>query len=87
MAFSPIGDYQPGATVLHRLPVGAKLLSLVVLSVASVVFRGVPTTAGLLVFALAMCVVAPRRSSLSSADLASTPCSSLIPAPKRMRPP
>ena len=26
MAFSPIGDYQPGTTLLHRLPVGAKLL-------------------------------------------------------------
>ena len=37
MAASPLGDYQPGTSVLHRLPVGAKLLGLLVLSVVAVI--------------------------------------------------
>lgn len=61
MAVSPIGDYQPGRSVLHRAPVGAKLLGLVVLSVLAVAFRGVPTTAALLALALLACVVAGVR--------------------------
>ncbi|GAA4803061.1 energy-coupling factor transporter transmembrane component T family protein [Nocardioides caeni] len=61
MAASPIGDYQPGTTVLHRLPVGAKLSGLVVLSVLAVVFRGVPTTSGLLALALVLAFVARVR--------------------------
>ncbi|TWG92942.1 biotin transport system permease protein [Nocardioides sp. J9] len=61
MAFSPIGDYQPGRSVLHRLPVGTKLLGLVALSVVAVVFRGPETTTGLLVLAVALCLVAGVR--------------------------
>lgn len=61
MAFSPVGDYQPGTSVLHRLPVGAKLLGLVVLSVVAVVFRGPTTTSGLLVLAVLLCLVAGVR--------------------------
>ena len=36
MTASPLGDYQPGTSALHRLPVGAKLLGLLV--------RGIPLT-------------------------------------------
>lgn len=61
MAFSPVGDYQPGTSVLHRLPVGTKLLGLVVLSVVAVVFRGPATTSGLLVLAVLLCLVAGVR--------------------------
>ena len=58
---SPLGDYRPGTSVLHRLPVGAKLLGLLVLSILAVVFRSVETTAGLLVLALCCCAVARVR--------------------------
>lgn len=61
MATSPLGDYQPGTSVLHRLPVGAKLLGLLVLSVVGVALRGVPTTATLLVLGVAACLVAGVR--------------------------
>lgn len=61
MAASPIGDYQPGTSVLHRLPVGAKLLGLLVLSVVGVALRGVPTTASLLALGVAACLVAGVR--------------------------
>lgn len=61
MTASPLGDYRPGTTVLHRLPVGAKLLGLLVLSVVGVVLRSVPTTTLLLVLALAACAVAGVR--------------------------
>lgn len=58
VAASPLGDYRPGTTVLHRLPVGAKLLGLVAISVTAVVLRGVETTTGLLALALVACLVA-----------------------------
>ena len=61
MTASPLGDYQPGTSVLHRLPVGAKLLGLLVLSVAGVALRGVPTTATLLALGLLACAVAGVR--------------------------
>ncbi|WP_418063604.1 energy-coupling factor transporter transmembrane component T family protein [Pimelobacter simplex] len=61
MTASPLGDYQPGTSVFHRLPVGAKLLGLLVLSIVAVTFRGVPTTVGLLVLAVAGCIVAGVR--------------------------
>lgn len=61
MTTSPLGDYQPGTSVLHRLPVGAKLLGLFVLSVVGVALRGVPTTATLLVLGVAACLVAGVR--------------------------
>lgn len=57
MGFSPIGDYRPGTSVLHRLPVGTKLLGLVVLSILAVAFRGVPTTSALLVLAVLGCAI------------------------------
>lgn len=58
---SPIGDYQPGRSVLHRAPVGTKLSGLLVLSIVAVAFRGVSTTAGLLALAVLACVVAGVR--------------------------
>lgn len=61
MTASPLGDYQPGTTVFHRLPVGAKLLGLLVLSVVAVAFRGVATTGTLLVLAVLGCLVAGVR--------------------------
>jgi len=61
MATSPLGDFQPGSSVFHRLPVGAKLSGLLVLSVVAVAFRGVATTAVLLVLAVVGCVVAGVR--------------------------
>lgn len=61
MTASPIGDYQPGTTIFHRLSVGAKLFGLLVLSIVAVAFRGVPTTAGLLVLAVLCCAVARVR--------------------------
>lgn len=61
MAVSPLGDYQPGTTLLHRLPVGAKLLGLVVLSVVAVAFRDVTTTGVLLVLGVALCLLARVR--------------------------
>ena len=61
MAVSPLGDYQPGTTVLHRLPVGAKLLALAGLSVVAVALRGVPTTAALLGLSLLLCLAAGVR--------------------------
>lgn len=57
MAVSPLGEYRPGTSVLHRLPVGAKLLGLVALSIVAVVWRGVPTTAAVTGLAVLGCVV------------------------------
>lgn len=57
----PLGDYRPGTTVLHRLPVGAKLLGLVALSVVAVAWRGIATTAALLVLAALLTAVARVR--------------------------
>ncbi len=58
---SPIGDYQPGRSVLHRAPVGTKLSGLLVLSIVAVALRGVSTTAALIVLAVLACVVAGVR--------------------------
>ncbi|HVK28297.1 MAG TPA: energy-coupling factor transporter transmembrane component T [Nocardioides sp.] len=61
MTASPLGDYQPGTSALHRLPVGAKLLGLLALSALGVALRSVPTTAALLVLGVAACAVAGVR--------------------------
>lgn len=55
----PLGLYRPGATIWHRLPVGAKLVALTLLGVAVVLSRG-PTTA-LLLLALAAAAAASAR--------------------------
>lgn len=54
---SPLGEYRPGTTVLHRLPVGAKLLALFAISLVTVVLRGVPTTAATIALAVLGCAV------------------------------
>lgn len=60
-ASAPLADFQPGGSLLHRLPVGTKLLGLVALSVLAVALRGVPTTAVLLGLAALGGVVARVR--------------------------
>ncbi|MFJ9392660.1 energy-coupling factor transporter transmembrane component T family protein [Nocardioides sp. NPDC101246] len=60
-----VGLYRPGDTVLHRLPVGAKLLGLAVLSVAIVALRGPLIAVGFLVVAVVLALI-------GRLDLAST---------------
>ncbi|MEP9381292.1 CbiQ family ECF transporter T component [Nocardioides cheoyonin] len=52
-----VGLYRPGGTLLHRLPVGAKLLGLAVLSVAIVVVRGPLTSVAFLAAAVVLALV------------------------------
>ncbi|NGN92509.1 energy-coupling factor transporter transmembrane protein EcfT [Nocardioides sp. KC13] len=52
-----IGLYRPGDTVLHRLPVGAKLLGLAVLSIAIVVLRGPLLAVGFLGVAVVLALI------------------------------
>jgi biotin transport system permease protein len=66
---SPLGDYQPGTTIFHRLPVGPKLLALAVVSVLVVVFRGPTSTAVLLVGAVLCCLVAGVRLGRAARSL------------------
>lgn len=47
-----VGIHQPGTTPLHRLPVGAKLLGLAVLSLAIVLVRSMPASWAFLAVAL-----------------------------------
>ncbi|EGD43557.1 putative cobalt transport protein [Nocardioidaceae bacterium Broad-1] len=60
-----VGLYRPGDTVLHRLPVGAKLLGLAVISVAIVALRGP-------ILAVAFLVVALMLALVGRLDLAAT---------------
>ncbi|GAB2459948.1 energy-coupling factor transporter transmembrane protein EcfT [Nocardioides hungaricus] len=53
-----VGSYRPGTTVLHRLPVGAKLAGLAALSVVIVAVRDPWWAAGSLVVALGIALVA-----------------------------
>jgi len=57
---SPIllGLYRPGNTVFHRLPVGAKLLSLSAASLAVVIVRGAPSALVFLAVAIAISLFA-----------------------------
>jgi biotin transport system permease protein len=56
-----IGAYQPGTTFLHRMPPGAKLAALALLSVASVVHRTPLTAVTLLAAAVVLLGVARAR--------------------------
>lgn len=58
------GLYQPGSTVLHRLPIGAKVLGLAVLSLAIVLVRDVRSAPVFLTVTLLLALVArvPMRS-------------------------
>ena len=60
-----VGLYRPGDTVLHRLPVGPKLLGLAVISVAIVALRGP-------ILAVAFLVVALMLALVGRLDLAAT---------------
>ena len=53
----PLGLYRHGSTVLHRLPVGAKLTALLALGIAVVVVRGPVLSVGLLAVAAAAVTV------------------------------
>jgi biotin transport system permease protein len=53
-----LGVYHPGNTVLHRLPVGAKLLGLLVASTTLVVVRGPASAVVLLTVAVVLALVA-----------------------------
>jgi biotin transport system permease protein len=52
------GVYQPGHSVLHRLPVGPKLAGLAVFSIAAVVVRSMPASFGFLAVAVLAAIVA-----------------------------
>lgn len=54
MTANPLGLYRPGASVLHRLTPGPKLLGLFVLGVAVLVVRGPWTGAGFLALAFGL---------------------------------
>jgi biotin transport system permease protein len=58
-----VGVHQPGDTLLHRLPVGAKLLGLAVLSLAIVLVRSMPASFAFLAVALLLALVARVRLS------------------------
>lgn len=59
-----MGAYQPGTTFLHRMPAGAKLLAMIVISLATVVYRSPVTSAALLVVVTALLAVARVRLAL-----------------------
>lgn len=59
-----IGVYQPGTTLLHRMPAGAKLVGMAVISVVTVVYRSPVTSVLLLVAVAALLAVARVRLSL-----------------------
>jgi biotin transport system permease protein len=56
-----VGVYQPGHTLLHRLPVGVKLAGLAVLSLSIVLVRSMPASWVFLAVALLLALVARVR--------------------------
>lgn len=54
----PIGVYRPAETLLHRLPVGAKVLGLAMLSVAIVAVRSMPAAWAFLAVSLGLALLA-----------------------------
>lgn len=56
-----VGVYQPGTTLLHRLPVGVKLGGLAMLSLAIVLVRSMPASWVFLAVALLLALVARVR--------------------------
>ncbi len=61
---SPLGLYQPGTTILHRLTPGPKLVGLFVLGIAVLTVRGPWTGVGFLALSLVLAMLA--RLSLGS---------------------
>jgi len=56
-----VGVYQPGTTLLHRLPVGVKLGGLMIFSLAIVLVRSMPAAWAFLAIALALALLARIR--------------------------
>ncbi|KQY63754.1 energy-coupling factor transporter transmembrane component T family protein [Nocardioides sp. Root140] len=56
-----VGIYQPGTTLLHRLPVGVKVVALGVLSLSIVLVRSMPASFAFLAVALLLVSVARVR--------------------------
>lgn len=56
-----VGVYQPGTTLLHRLPVGVKLAGLAALSLSIVLVRSMPASWVFLAIALLLALVARVR--------------------------
>ncbi len=56
-----VGVYQPGTSVLHRLPVGAKMVGLAALSLSIVLVRSMPAAWVFLAIALGLALVARVR--------------------------
>jgi biotin transport system permease protein len=56
-----VGVYQPGSTVLHRLPVGVKLAGLAALSLSIVLVRSMPASWVFLAVALLLALTARVR--------------------------
>lgn len=54
----PAALYRPGTTLLHRLPVGVKLLALIAFSVTVLAVHGVPASGGFLGVTLVLALVA-----------------------------
>jgi biotin transport system permease protein len=65
MSTQLLGLHQPGTTLLHRLPAGAKLLGLMVASVVVVVVRGPGSAAVFLAIASALLVWSGARLGLT----------------------
>lgn len=59
-----IGAYRPGATVLHRMPAGAKLVALAVISIVTVAYRSPATSVAVVLVSVALLVLARARLSL-----------------------
>ena len=59
-----VGVYQPGRSLVHRAPVGAKVLALAVLSIAIVVVRSMPASIGFVVVALGVAALGGVRLRL-----------------------
>ncbi len=59
-----VGIYQPGRSLLHRSPVGPKLLGLAVLSVTVVAVRSMPLAVVFLAVAAALATIARLRARL-----------------------
>jgi biotin transport system permease protein len=53
-----VGVYQPGSTLIHRLPVGAKLLGLTAFSLSIVLVRSMPASWVFLAIALGLALLA-----------------------------
>lgn len=66
---SPLGVYRPGNSLLHRLPVGAKVLGLIVLSIAVVALHGWVAIAGQIMLATTLGAVARLRPGATARAL------------------